>query len=342
MVDRQIVNKAIVWVLIACLVVAAFFLLRPILLAIMVGVFFAYIIHPLYDYVRKYVKEDNSATVIFIIILLAIIAIPLWFFLPILAKEIFNTYLYVQNADLAGAISKVVSLLFGTEIATTLGVQIKVYLAKFFSFSFDSVTAYLSNLPNIILQLSVFVFTFYFAVRDGTKIKAYMSELSPLSKSTEEKFETEFRNITNSIVFGQVITGIIQGLALGLGLWALGVPRVIFLTVIAIILSIIPIIGAWLVWVPVSLFLIASGNVVGGAILFFYGLLFVSTIDNLIRPYLISRHSNLNIFVTIIGTIGGLYTFGLIGLIIGPLIMSYLLIVIEFYRQGKLNELFKE
>jgi predicted PurR-regulated permease PerM len=342
MVDRQIVNKAIVWVLIGCLIIAAFFLLKPILLAMFIGVFFAYIINPLYVYINKYIKNPNLSTIIFIIVLLSIIAIPAWFFLPVFAREIFNTYMYVQKVDLTGVISKVTALFFNEDMTATVAVQINVYLAKFFSYSFASVTGYLSNLPNILIQLSVFIFTFYFATRDGSKIKEYLSELSPLSSSTEAKFASEFRNITNSIVFGQILTGIIQGLSLGLGLWLLGVPKTIFLTVIAIILSIIPIIGSWLVWIPVSLFLIVGGNVTGGLILFFYGLLFVSTIDNIIRPYLISRHSNLNIFVTIIGTIGGIYTFGLIGLIIGPLILSYLLIVMEFYRQGKLNELFKE
>ncbi len=330
------------WILIAALMISAVFLLKPILLSIFIGIFFAYIVHPLYKYVKKFIKNDNLATIIFVIILLIMIAVPLWFFLPALAKEIFNTYVYIQKTDLTVAISQVLSLFLSPELTNTLAVQLNVYLAKFFSFSLDSATIYFSNLPSILLQLSVFIFTFYFAIRDADKVKGYLSELSPLSQSTEDKFATEFRNITNSIVFGQIVTGIIQGLALGLGLWILGVPKVIFLTVIAIILSIIPVIGAWLVWIPVSLFLIVSGNVVGGGILFLYGLLFVSTIDNLIRPYLISRHSNLNIFVTIIGTIGGLYTFGLIGLILGPLILSYVIIVFEFYRQGKLNELFKE
>jgi len=342
MVERQFINKAIVWALIAGLVVASFFLIRPIFLSMVIGVFLAYIIHPLYSHLNKYIKRDNLATIIFIIILLLAIAIPGWFFLPSLAREIFNTYLYVQNVDMAGTIAKVAGLFFGPETARTVSVQVSIYVAKFFSFSITSLGNYFSNLPNILIQLSVVVFTFFFATRDSKKIKEYLSELSPLSTATENKFSEEFRNVTNSIIFGQILTGIIQGLALGIGLLLLGVPKVIFLTLISIVLSIIPIIGAWLVWIPVSLFLVVSGHVVNGTILFFYGLIFVSTIDNFIRPYLISRQSNMNIFVAIIGTIGGLYTFGIIGLLLGPLILSYLLIVLEFYRKGKLNEIFRE
>ena len=84
--------------------------------------------------------------------------------------------------------------------------------------------------------------------------------------------------------------------------------------------------------------IVSAGN--SGAVL--YGALFVGTIDNLLRPYLLSRQSNLPISVSIIGTIGGLYFFGILGLIFGPLIFAYALIIIEFYRKGKLDELFRK
>jgi predicted PurR-regulated permease PerM len=253
-----------------------------------------------------------------------------------------DSYLYIQKIDLPSNIGKVVSLFLSDETARVVAVQVNLFVSKFFSFSLTSVSGIFSDLPRILFQIFVTILTFFFVTRDGDKIRKYLSELSPLSTSTEDKFADAFRGVTNSIVFGQLLTGLIQGLALGLGLWILGVPKVFFLTVIAIFLSIIPMIGAWLVWVPVSLFLLVSGQTVNGTILFFYGLLFVSTLDNFLRPYFISRKTNLNLFIAIIGTIGGLYSFGFIGLILGPLILSYFLIVIEFYKEGKLNELFRQ
>ncbi len=342
MVDIKVINKIIVFTSIALLFVASFFVLKPIIIAIFLGILLAYILHPLYNPIKRKIKNANLATSIFILVLTIIIAVPLWFFLPIFIKEIFDTYQYIQQIDLLGTISKVCSLFFSEQTARIIAVEVNVIVSKFFALSLDAASSSFANIGDLLLQLSVILFTFFFVTRDSNKIRDYLSKLSPLSTSTEEKFSMEFRNITNSIVFGQLITGLVQGVALGIALWLLGVPRVLFLTVIAIIASIIPIIGAWLVWIPVSLFLIASGQVTSGVILFFYGLLFVSTIDNVLRPFLISRNSNLNIFIAILGTIGGLYTFGVIGLILSPLILSYLLIVIEFYREGKLNELFKE
>lgn len=342
MVDRQLVNKIIVFFLIASLFVAGFFILKPIIISIFIGVLFAYILQPLYNPLKRRIKNANLSVSLFLIILIIIIAVPLWFFLPSFIKEIFDSYLYIQKIDLPSAVEKIVGFFLSDESARALSTQINIGIAKFFSYSLASTGAGFSNFGDIIIQVSVVLFTIYFGLRDSQKIGAYFSELSPFSKATGEKFSTEFRNITNSIVFGQVTTGVVQGLSLGLALWLLGIPKFVFLTVISIILSIIPIVGSWLVWIPLSLILVVSGSVTQGVILFLYGLLFVSTIDNILRPFFIARKSNINLFVAIIGTIGGLYVFGFIGMIIGPLILSYLIIIIEFYREGKLNELFRE
>lgn len=342
MVDKQLINKIVVFFLIASLFVAGFFILRPIISSIFIGVLCAYILHPLYVPLKKKIRNPNLSVSLFLIILVITIAVPLWFFLPSFIKEIFDSYLYIQKIDLPSAIGKVVGFFLSDETALAVSTQISIAIAKFFSFSLASSGAGISNFGGILIQASVVLFTLYFGLRDSQKIGVYISELSPFSKSTGDKFSKEFRNITNSIVFGQVATGLIQGLSLGVALWLLDVPNFIFLTVVAIIVSIIPIVGAWLVWMPISLILIVSGNVTQGVILLFYGLLFVSTIDNLLRPFFIARQSNINIFIAILGTIGGLYVFGFIGVIIGPLILSYLVIIIEFYREGKLNELFKE
>lgn len=342
MVDRQIINKAVVFLLILGVFIAAIFVLKPLILAIFLGIFVAYIVHPLYNPIKKYIKNENLSTIVFCALLTILLAIPLFFFLPLFVKEIFNTYLAVQKIDLSTAIFGLLGSFFSPEITRMIAVQANLFIVKFFDFALTSFSNTFANLPTLILKFAVFLFTFYFMTKDSEKIKNYLSELSPLSKNTEDKFSQEFRNITNAIIFGQILVGVIQGLSLGLGMWLLGVPKTLFLTVVAIIVSIIPMVGAWLVWIPVSLYLIVSGDTVAGTILFIYGLLFVSTIDNILRPYFISKKSNLGVFVAILGTIGGLYAFGVLGLILGPLILSYVLIIVEFYRQGKLNELFRE
>ena len=296
-------NKVIVFSLIVLLLVAAVFTLKDILIPIFIGVLAAYVLNPLYVPLRNRIKKPNLSTFLFIFLITLIIAIPLYFFVPAILKEIIETYMYLQKINISNEIHNILILFLNEQLATAIAVQSNLFISKFFSFSLQTISNIFADLPTLMLKVVVFLFTFYFVLRDSHIIKEYLLGLSPFSKHTEQRFAAEFRNITNSVLLGQILIGIIQGLTLGAGLWILGVPNALFLTALTIVASIIPIVGAWIVWVPVSLFLMASGQVSNGLILFLYGFLFVSLIDNFLRPYFISRKSNLNIFVAIIGII---------------------------------------
>lgn len=341
MVDNNSTNKLIVISLIAIVFVISFFILKPIIVAMIAGALLGYVLYPIYLPVRRLIKRENLSTFIFIFLLFLLIAVPLWFLLPGLIRDVFNTYMLIQKTDFTVNLAKIFGLFLSAETAQLATVQANSFIANLFSSMIASLNNVFSNLPNILFQAAIMLFTFYFVIRDYPLLRETLIRLSPFSDSTEKKFASEFRGITNAIIFGHLLVGVIKGLALGLGFLLLGVDNILFLTSIGIILSIIPIVGPWLLWVPVALLLIINGNVFGGVVLFFYGLIIISQIDNVLLPYIISRKSNLNVFVSLIGTIGGLYAFGIIGLIIGPLILSYLLIILDFYKEGKLNELFK-
>lgn len=340
MEDQNIV-KIITLIGIGLLFILGFLIIRDILVSIVLALLFAYVLYPIYKFILRWVKEKNVATSILIIIIIAVIAVPIWFLTPMLIRQAFDTYVFLQKMDFVKFLSTFPSV-FSPELAQIMGSSIQSLIGKSFTAVLNSLSNLLVNLPNLLLQLAVFIFTFYFAVRDGDKLRAYFIKLSPFSAVTEQKLMSEFRGITNAIVYGHVLIGILQGLLVGIGLFVLGFPKALILTAVAVIASIIPILGSWIVWLPVSIFLIASGQTSSGLFMFFYGLLFVSTIDNILKPLFISKNSNLNVALSVIGTIGGLYYFGIIGLVLGPLIIAYILIIFDFYREGKLSDLFKK
>jgi len=340
MADSQVIKRVFLWVIVAAIFVLTFLVLKPIIIPIVFGLLAAYIFAPVYKRINKALKWPNTSAFIMIIGITAIIAVPVVYLTPSIVTQTFETYTMLQSFDFAEVLSKL--SIFEGDAARSFAMNIDNLLGKVFSTFLNQFTDILVNLPDLMLQFAVFLFTFFFAVRDAEELKRYFMSLSPFSESTEKKFMVEFRAITNAIIFGQVLIGIIQGLALGAGLLFLGVSNVLTLTFIACIASIIPIIGAWLVWLPVAIFLLMTGDTFSAVFLILYGSLFVGTIDNLIRPYLLSRQSNLSVAMGVIGTIGGLYFFGIAGLVLGPLVIAYTLIIMEFYRQGRLNELFKK
>jgi predicted PurR-regulated permease PerM len=317
-------------------------MLRPILVAIILGLLAAYILFPLFLGINKIIHERNLATIILIIAIILIVFIPIWFFVPIILKQGFETFSQLQKIDIGSKVSELLSFLSSKPMLSSISAGVNNLITKTFTSFLNELTNLIVNLPNLLLQFTVFLFVFFFAIRDSSKLSRFILELSPFSASTEKELGTEFRKITNIIIYGQILIGIIQGLCLGLGLFVLGIPNALTLTIISVIVSIIPIMGAWFVWVPVSLVLIVTGDVFSGVILILYGALFVSIIDNILRFVFLSKNSRLNIPLSVIGLIGGLYTFGIIGLILGPLIISYVIVFISLYKEGKFKELFKK
>jgi len=338
MADDQVVKRGLVIMIIFAIFILAFMVLKDILLPIIIGLLFAYIFGPVYKWLRKYLKNQSLSAFILILGIVVLVAIPIVYLAPTIVNETFDTYVYLQNYNFQELFSKYIE----GDLASTLAINLDNFLGKIFTSFLSQFTNLLINLPSILLQFAVFLFTFFFAVRDSEKLTDYLSSLSPFSQDTEKRFLKEFRGITNAIIFGQVIIGIVQGLAVGAGLFFLGIPKALVLTVVASLVSIIPVLGSWIVWLPVGLSQIMIGNVFEGVFMLLYGSIIVSSIDNLLRPYMLSKQSNLPIALSVIGTIGGLYFYGIAGLVLGPLILAYVLIIIEFYRQGKLNELFKK
>ena len=338
MADYKDIKRGIVGAIILGLFILAFFILRPIIVAIIFGLLFAYIFNPVYKRIKSKTGGKNLPAAIILISIAIIVTVPIIYLVPIIIKQSSEAHILLRNFDFG----QILENFMQNDLASSLSIKINDAIYKISSSFLGQFQSLLINLPSFLLQFAVFLFTFYFAIRDGDELKKYASSLSPFSKETEKKFLKEFRGITNAIVFGQVLIGIIQGLALGVGLFILGVPSALVLTFIACLASIIPVLGSWLVWLPVGLFLLATGQTFSGIFLLLYGALFVATIDNILRPYILSKQSNLPIVLSVIGTIGGLYFFGITGLVLGPLVLAYVLIIIEFYQKGKLKDLFSK
>lgn len=338
MADSKIMKQSFAGLLLFGILVIGFLILRPIVIPILFGLLFGYLFSPFYNKVQMYLRWKSLSAFAVIVGLIAIFVIPLIYIVPPLVKQIFDTYVLLQNFNFNSLLQEFIH----GDIATSIAINLDNVIGQIFSTVLNQFTVFLVNLPSFLLQFSVFLFVFYFTIRDLDKLKEYLSDLSPFSNNTGRKFMEEFRGITNAIIFGQILIGIIQGLAVGLCLFFLGVPKVLVFTFLACIVSIIPVLGSWLVWFPVGAFLVVTGQTFSGVFLLLYGFFFVSIIDNVLRPYFLSRGSGLPIVLSIIGTIGGLYFFGIAGLILGPLIIAYVLIIVDFYRQGKLNELFNK
>lgn len=337
--DKTIKRLSILFLMMA-LAVLVFFLVEPIISAILWGLILAYTFFPVYERTLLLTKRKNlSATIVSLIVLILII-VPLYFLIPLMVRQTFEIFKYVQALDMQNVIKAIFPSApesFLIQVSLTLNSLI----SKISSAVLNLMTDFLLEVPTFIFNAVIVAFVFFFALRDSDKLKEFASSISPFNKAHEKKLVNQFKDITNSIIYGYVVAGIVQGITAGLGLFVFGIPNALVLTILAVTLSVIPVLGPYIIWVPVAIYLFFKGSMSIAVIYLLYNIIIVTNIDNLIRIYFVSKKAKLSQVIVLIGMAGGLFVFGLLGLIIGPLLVAYFLTFLQAYRENTFSALFK-
>ncbi len=182
-----------------------------------------------------------------------------------------------------------------------------------------------------LLNLFVMLYAMFFFFKDGHKILERIFYYLPLSDEDERSMLARFTSITRATVKGTLVIGVIQGTLAGVAFWVAGIDGAALWGTIMTILAIIPGIGAPLVWVPVVIVLFVNGQYVTGTLLLVWCGVVVATIDNFLRPLFVGRDAQMPDLLILIGTLGGLFLFGPIGFIVGPIICGLFLTVWDIY-----------
>jgi predicted PurR-regulated permease PerM len=198
---------------------------------------------------------------------------------------------------------------------------------------FDSLRPYAGTLAQGVLsvllavlsgiaELLLAIFLAFFFYRDGPALAAGVEAImEKLAGPRTRRLLQLTGDVTRGVVYGLLGTAVAQGAMTTFGFWISGVPQPVLLGVIAGIISILPI-GAPLVWVPATIWLFIEGNIGWGIFMVIYGAAGISSVDNVIRPWLISRGADLPLLLTLLGAIGGVLAFGFLGLFLGPVLLA--------------------
>ncbi|WP_134087674.1 AI-2E family transporter [Olivibacter sp. XZL3] len=212
-------------------------------------------------------------------------------------------------------------------------------LQRGLAYAGNLMTSILGGAADILLDVSVMYFLLYFLFVSCREFEKGMLRYSPFPDENAIRFGIELRNITYSNVLGQGFIALVQGSAVALGYWMFGFSDPLFWGVICVILSFIPVVGAPMVFIPACIIKFIDGDTFNAAAMLLWGLLLVSNIDNVLRLVIAKRVGNIHPIITIIGVIIGIPMFGIMGLVFGPLLLSYFLIAIKIYETNKLAEM---
>lgn len=171
-----------------------------------------------------------------------------------------------------------------------------------------------------LLKLLLMLYVTFFLMRDGRRLIYFMAEAIPLSVERKHLLFGKFVEVTRSTIRGNLVVAAVQGALGGLIFWFLGIPGALLWGVVMGVLSLLPAVGAFIVWMPVAIYLFATGEVVSAVVLVVYGALVIGLADNLLRPILIGRDTKLPDWLVLLSTLGGLILLGIHGFVLGPLI----------------------
>lgn len=335
MIDSETTKKFLIIALISVLLVLSFFIIRPVLTSTLAGLLLAYIFYPIFKKLYKWTKMKNLSAFLICFSILLIIFLLLWFFTPLIAKQVFDFYTSIQKLNIAESLQKTFPKIFTPELTSQFATSLNSFVTRATSYLLNSFVDYLTNFVSISLQFLLVLFVFFFTMRDGEKFVQSLREVSPLDEKHEKKFVNQFKAMTDSFIYGQLIVGTAQGIATGIGFFVFGVPHALILTVLAIIIGVLQIIGPTIMWVPMGFYYLFMGNTFTGLGLLIYGFGFLFWIDSLLKPIIISKMTSIHPAIVFVGMIGGLFVFGIMGLILGPLVFSYLLIILDIYKERK-------
>jgi predicted PurR-regulated permease PerM len=326
--------------ILAVLIVLSFLILKPILLAITMGVIFAVVFASFYDRIFKLTNSKNLSATIICFVLVLIIILPIWFLTPIFIKQSFEVFLFTQQMDFVTPLKSIFPSIFASEeFSEQIGSILFSFVNNLAGSMANSFSKVILNFPIIFFQLIVVFFTLFFFLRDKDQLFDYVKSLSPFSKEVEHKLFKSSKEITLSIIYGQVFVGILQGIITGVGFLIFGVNNALFFGLLAILAGIFPVIGTTIIWLPIVIFLLIAGNTFSAIGVGIFGI-FSASIDNILRPLIVSKRTRMHPLILLIGMIGGLFFFGILGFILGPLILAYILIILETYRSNTVSGVF--
>lgn len=319
---------------------------RPFVYPIFWAAIIAVLFYPVYAWIEKKVKKAGLSAALSVLLVIFVIFLPLGFLGTLLVQESADMYESIVAGNFFGKVEQVTAQIEGsrlapfvenaqqewTEQAANIAQSVSVSIVK----SITSIT------QNVVVFLGMFLamlYTLYFFFKDGKRILAYMMHLSPLGDKYEAMLYNKFSSTARATLKSTFIIGGVQGALGGLLFAFTGIEGALVWAAIMTILSIIPAIGSFIVWLPAGLIMLAIGNIWQGLTILLVGALIIANIDNVLRPPLLGKDTQMHPLLVLFSTLGGIALFNISGFIIGPVISSLFLAVISMYEHYYKREL---
>jgi predicted PurR-regulated permease PerM len=332
-------------VIVAVSLYLSYLILLPFIDTLILAIILASFFNPLQIYLERRLQgQKNLAALIIVLIITFLIAIPVFVFTSTLVAQGLDTVNKTNDWVRAGKLQQLVQdprineylarfqerfpflEINKTEMANDL-----LYLSRDIGqFLLGKVASILGNVASLVAHFFIMIFIAFYLVRDGGEMVKTIRYYIPLRADQEDRIISGIRVVTKSVLLGSFLTAVCQGLVGGVALTILGFPGLFWGTMTALA-SLIPLVGVYLIWVPIAIYLLLLGETKSVVFLAVWSIVASGIIDNFVRPLLMKGKSKMSPFYIFLAILGGVQYFGLKGILYGPLILSFAMIMMFIY-----------
>ena len=329
------INKTVFLSVLTLATLTFLWLVRDFFAPIFWAVILSIVFFPLFKKISVFYKNRTSlASITTISVALLLIILPLYFISSTLAQEGYTLY---KNIDTGNITTYTTS---AEKILSTYNIPIDSISEKIQSITKTTGKWFAGNaldagrgLVDTLIKSILMLYLLFFLLRDGEKLGQYLIRIIPLGDTKEKKLFKTFTKTTRAIFKGTLIISLAQGCVGGILFWIVGIPNPVLWAAVMTILSFIPAVGPMIVWLPAGLILLALGDMWQGVILLSGGFIIISMLDNILRPILVGKDIKMHDTIIMLSIFGGLATFGISGLLIGPIIAALTITLWEMFTE---------
>jgi predicted PurR-regulated permease PerM len=314
-------------VLIGIAGVAIIVLLAPYMVGLLSAAVLYVVCQPVYARLVRWLRSKHAAAAVTLILAIVLIVLPLVMIVGMLVDQAPQAIQAARDAALIDKLStlRVGRVNVGAEIARASGT-----IAQWLSRQAVNV---LGGAASATLTLLIAFFGLYYLLLSGSETWQRFRAFLPFSPSSADELRDRFFSLTHATLLGTFLIAVLQGTIIGFGVYIVGLPAPMVWGVTAAFASILPMIGTGLVWIPGVIILLIQGRVGSAITLAAISILIASSVDNIVRPMVYRKVSDIHPMITLVGAFAGVRYFGLLGVLLGPLAIVYFLELVRLYRK---------
>ena len=325
-------------------------ILWPFYEAILWATVLAIVFAPLYRRLSITMRQQHSlASLATVLIVVTMVILPLTLIAAALVQEATNLYEKIESnqLDFGRFFQEFLDALpaWATDLLNRFGLTNLGAMHERLSAALLQGSKYLAaqalsigkGTANFIVSLLLMLYLLFFFLRDGGALSRRIRGAIPLREEQQRALFTKFAVVTRAMFKGNLLVAAVQGTLGGFIFWFLGIHAPVLWAVVMSFLSLLPAVGAAAVWLPVAIYFLATGAVGQGLVLIAYGAFVIGLVDNLLRPYLVGKDTQMPDYVVLISTLGGIAIFGLDGLVMGPVIAAMFIAVWDLFSASRRN-----